>query len=340
MPTLDIFKGDAFSAVSMTEAVEKIPFKPNFLGSIPGLFVPRPVRTESVAVEERDGTLGVIQTSQRGAPLKQRATEKRKIRDFRTVRIAEGDRVTAAEVQNIRAFGQESELMQVQDEVTRRLSGPTGLRAKVELTHERHRLGAVQGIVLDADDTVIYNWFDEFNIAAPNAVDFVLQTATTNVRGKCTQVVRAVRRGLKMGDGIPVPVIGLAGDTFWDKLVDHDRVRDTYLNQQEAKELRKDAAFQTFDFGGITFVNYRGTDDGSTIAVPAAECKFFPAVPGAFEVAYSPAETFDFVNTPGKDVYSMIIPDKDRNSFVDIEVYSYPLFICKRPGALQKATTG
>lgn len=321
--------------VSMTEAVDQVPYLPSYLGSIPNLFVPRPVRTETVMVEERSGVLSVIQTSERGAPLEQRSTEKRKVRDFRTVRIAKGDTLWASEIQNIRAFGQESELMQVQDEVMRRLGGPTGLRADVELTHEAHRLGAVQGIVTDADGSVLFNWFDEFGIAQPAEVNFALTTATTDVRGKCTAVKRAVLRGMQMGQQAQVNVVGLAGDDFWDKLIAHDDVRDTYKYQQEASDLRKDATFETLQFGGITFTNYRGTDDTSTVAVPASKCKFFPTTPGLFEVAWSPAESFDYVNTPGQPVYSMVIPDDKRNMYVDIEVYSYPLFICKRPGALQ-----
>ena len=134
-----------------------------------------------------------------------------------------------------------------------------------------------------------------------------------------------------------ITIVGLASDEFWDDLIAHKSVRETWLNQQEAADLRKDATFETLNFGGITFVNYRGTDDNSTVAVPANKCKFFPAVPGIFEVAYSPAETFDYVNTPGQPVYAMTIPDKDRNAWVKIEVYSYPLFICKRPGALMRA---
>jgi hypothetical protein len=50
-----------------------------------------------------------------------------------------------------------------------------------------------------------------------------------------------------------------------------------------------------------------------------------------FRVAQSPAETFDFVNTPGPGVYAMTTPDRDRNAFVRIELYTYPLYICTRP---------
>jgi hypothetical protein len=42
------------------------------------------------------------------------------------------------------------------------------------------------------------------------------------------------------------------------------------------------------NYGGITFVNYRGTDDGTTVGVDTNKCKFFPAnAPGVFECAYS-----------------------------------------------------
>jgi hypothetical protein len=56
-----------------------------------------------------------------------------------------------------------------------------------------------------------------------------------------------------------------------------------------------------------------------------------------FEVAQSPAETFDFVNTPGQPSYAMLIPDRDRNAWIKPEVYSYPLHICTRPAMLQRA---
>ena len=196
MASMDIFQGDAFSMMEMTQAVDIVPFVPGFLGSFPNLFVPRPVRTTAVAVEERAGVLSVIQTSERGAPVEQRETEKRTLRYFETRRIAKQDVLQAHEIQNIRAFGQESELMQVQDEIARRLGGPTGLRAQVELTHEHMRLGAVQGIVLDADASTIHNWYTEFGVAQPAEIDFALGTEATDVRAKCSDVKRKTLRAL------------------------------------------------------------------------------------------------------------------------------------------------
>src|SRR5690606_36590585 len=97
-------------------------------------------------------------------------------------------------------------------------------------------------------------------------------------------------------------------------------------------------AWEQFTYGGITWVNYRGTDDNSTVAVGTDKAKFFPVgAPGVFQVYYSPGESFDFVNTPGLPIYAMQIPDRDRNAWVRTEVYSYPLFVCTRPKMLQSA---
>lgn len=340
MATMDIFKSDAFSMVQLTEAIQKVGFQPQRLGQL-GLFTPQPVRTESIAIEKREGTLRLIKSDERGAPLAQRTTEKRDIRNFRTVRLAKGDRITASEIQNIRAFGSETELMQVQGEVARRLAGPLGLVNDMELTWEHMRLGAVQGIVLDADGSVLNNWFDAWGVAQPAELDFDLDAASPApgaLRKKCDALVRSMLRSMRGLGGPGTTIHALVGDAFWDDLVNHPEVRETYLNYEAAAALREGTAFgQGFRFGGITWENYRGTDDNSTVAVGVDKAHFFPVnAPGLFQVAFSPAETFDYVNTPGLPMYSMTVPDNDRNMWVDIEVYSYPLFYCTRPEVLRR----
>lgn len=341
MASMDIFNSPHFSMMSLTAMLEKVPYQPRLVSSM-GLFVPDRIRTTAAAIEERDGVLNVIQTSQRGAALDQRVTEKRKIRYFETSRIAKGDTLYAHEIQNIRAAGSETELMGVQEEVARRLSGPSGLLREVELTWENQQLGAVQGIVLDADGSTINNWYTEFGISQAAEIDFDLDNAAPAsgaVRKKCSQVVRQMMKAAKGAwiEGSTF-VQALCGDNFWDDLTAHSEVRQTYLNTQQAADLREGLAYETFRYGGIQWTNYRGTDDGSTVSIGTDQAKFFPrGAPGAFRAAWAPAETFDFVNTPGKDLYAMIVRDRDRNAWVKPEVYSYPLFICTRPGMLQRA---
>ena len=247
-------------------------------------------------------------------------------------------------MQNIRAFGTTSELQAVQNEVAEIMNGKTGLRAAVELTHEHMRLGAVQGKVMDADGSQLYDWFEQFGIARPAILNFDFATATADegkVRVKCNEVIRAMMRG-SHGAWLPgqTYAVGLCGDNFFDDLTSNAETRSTYLNQQEATDLRNEVgqAFGSFRYGNILFINYRGTDDKSLVAVDNDECQFFPVgAPDAFKAGFSPAEFLPFVNTPGQDVYAMVVPDLARQAYVRPEVYSYPLFMCTRPGMLQRA---
>jgi Phage major capsid protein E len=340
MVSLDVFNQDPFQTIQMTTAIEKVPFLPSALGDLK-IFTPTPIRTKALMVEERDGVLSLIQTSARGTPpARERTTEQRKVRYFEVPRIAEGDTVYANELEAIREFGTESELMQVQTEVARRLAGPTGIMRNVEYTWENMRLAAIQGELLDADGSTLYNWYTEFGITPPAAFAFNLAANTEfSLRPICNQVVRAVARNSK-GAFTPVSqVYALCGDTFWDEFTNHQDVVRTYYNWQAAAELRKGQAFEAMYYGGIYWFNYRGSDDATTIAINTDQAKFFPVnAPGLFEVAWAPADRMEFINTLGKPMYVYPIMDRDRNQWWRQEVYSFPLFICKRPEVLQSGT--
>jgi hypothetical protein len=229
--------------------------------------------------------------------------------------------------------------MQLQTEIARRQAK---LRGDLELTWEFHRLGAVQGKVLDADGTsVIIDWEAELNQAIPAEVDFDLDNASPAsgaVRKKCNAVKRSMIAALKGIGGNNVGICALVGDAFWDDLTSHPEVEKTFLATQQAQDLRNGfgTAWSMFKYGEITWINYRGSDDNA-VSVGTDKAKFFPVGAGIFQVAQSPGESFEYVNTPGLPVYSGIVIDKDRNTWADVEVFSYPLFVCTMPSALFKA---
>lgn len=340
MAHMDIFKDDAFSAVELTTALNKVPFKPQALAQM-GIFTPKPIRLLDASFEKKDGKLTLVSTSERGSPLEQAEGTRRDIRAVRTHRVAKGDKLRADEIQGVRAFGSETELEQMQAEVMARM---ISLRDDIELTHENMRLGAINGLVIDADGTTVLNdWFDFWGIAQPAEIDFDLDNANPAsgaVKKLCNQVIRAMAKAGK-GAFTPGTRIGaLCGDAFYDDLTTHKEIVATYLNQQAANELRGDAhaqPYESFRYGNITWINYRGTDDG-TVGVSTDKCRFFPiGAKDVFQHVMSPGESFDFVNTPGQPHYSIIVPDRDRNQFVQIEDYSYPLFACTRPEMLLRA---
>ncbi len=341
MSIFDIFNNDAFSLASMLDTVDSMDYKPNGLGAM-GIFTPRPVRTETVAIESRDGVLGLIQTTQRGSPIEQATQGKRKIRDFRTSRIAKGDRITASELSFVRGHGEEQQVVMLQQELARRLDGPDGLMSDIELTMEHMRLGAIQGIVNDADGSEIYNWFNEFGVTPATEIAFSLSTlGEGDFRGECNKVARAMKRAAKGAWSASARIHALCGDNFWDELTGLAEVRQTYLNRGDSKYVQGGGAFESFVYGGIVWENYQGTDDNSTVAIGTDNVKFFPTnAPGAFLEVFSPGEQFEHIGELGQRAYPLIVRDVQRDAYVDLEAYSYPLLVCTRPAMLQSGKRG
>jgi hypothetical protein len=342
--TMDVFNQDAFSAQNLTAGVDKEGFTPTFLRTLPGLFVPPPLgqpMSKNIMIETRLNAPALIQTSQRSSPPAEGRTDEktRDVRPFTIPRIAKAKRLMATEIAGIRAFGSITE-MQSMEMMVQRLQYL--MQNDIALTWENMMLGAVQGVTTDADGTTIYDWTaaTAFNQAIPNEVTWTLSNTTDDgsTRAACATAVRSITRALKGLGGNNIRIQALCSDSFWDKLIASKEVRATYLNYTAAASLREDSAWENFTYGGINFTNYRGTDDNSTVAIADKKCKIFPVNAGIFQMAYAPAdERFEFVNTPGQESYSWIVPDLLRNMYADIEMYSYPLAICTMPSALYKA---
>jgi len=331
MLTMDVFKQDAFSAISLTEAVRKSQTIPGLIGSL-GLFTPKPVRTRTVAVEVKGNTLNIIQTSEPGAPRTRRANNKGDIRDLRVRRIEEASTITAESLQGIRAFGSETELKTLQKEVAERQQDVID---DLSATVERLRLSCINGVLLDADDTTIYDYYATFGFAQPAEIDFNWSARTGAKKFIANNVTRPIIRALGGFAPPGMRILALCGDDFFDDLQENGEYRDTFKNTEKASELLKDTAFQSVDAWGVTWVNYRGTDDNSKVAVAVDKVKFVPVgVRNLFQEAFAPAPTFGFVNTMGQEWYSRIVTDKDRDEWADIEIESHRLPICTRPEAL------
>lgn len=339
MVSMDIFNNDAFSLFNMTAAVEKMPFVPTFLGNL-GLFGDddgEGVETNIVGIEQKGTTLQLIPTSPRGTEPPMASTDKRSLRNFNIPRIAKGDQLFAAEIQGIRAFGTESELETVVQKVVQKQKK---LLTEAALTLEYHRLGAIQGKLLDSDGvTVLYDFFSEFGISEPTEIDFDLDNASPASGALSLKIAAAKRAAIRALGASYVPgvtrFLWLCGDTFFDQFKVHPEVRETYKNWEAAAALRDASVFSTFRFGEMDWHNYQGTDDNSTVAIGSTKARLVvQGVPGLYRRYNGPGETFETVNTIGRAIYSMLVRDDKRNMWVQPEVYLYPLHICTRPEVL------
>jgi len=331
---LDIFKGDAFSVLSLTDRVNKFPFIPQRAGQVID-WSEESVATTVIAIEELGGVLSIVNPSARGGPGTSMAKDKRKLRNLTIPHYQIDDGVYAEEVQGIRAFGQESQLETVQGVVDARMQ--RHVQMSLDPTMEFMRMGALRGIILNGDASTLYNLFTEFNVAQPTEVAFNLTVSASGVvRQLCTAVIRTITAA--MGSQPFMGVHAFCSDTFWDELIANAEVRATYLQQQEASQLRQGVTYSTLNFGGILFENYRGS--GATPFVIADKAHFFPVgSPGLWKTVYAPADYIETVNTLGIPRYAKQFP-MPNDKGINLEVQMNPLSYCVRPATLVQGRKG
>uniref|UniRef100_UPI0018647B3E major capsid protein n=1 Tax=Bartonella bovis TaxID=155194 RepID=UPI0018647B3E len=180
---MDFFNHDAFSRITMTKALENYEFKPGLVGSF-NLF--EEVKTTRRVVNIERSKLSLIPTSERGAPLIEADRDRRNIRYIETTRIAKGDTIKSEEIKDRQEFGTEDQLETVMKFIAKRQKK---LIEEIELIWENMQLGAIQGVVLDADGSMIIDWYKEWGIEQPKAIDFKLDDDTTDVANMVDQVV-------------------------------------------------------------------------------------------------------------------------------------------------------
>lgn len=320
---MGIFDSDIFTMASLTAAINEVEYEPSQIGDM-GLFEAEGISTTSLLIEKDGDTLALVENKPRGAPGTVVGGDKRTGVSFQTAHLPTTASINADSVQNVRTFGSEDQLQAVQTVVNRRLAK---MARRLDLTHEYHRLGAIKGQVLDSDaTTVIYDLYQAFGVTQ-QTVAMNLNTATTKVKGKAGEIKTKIEEALGGLSYSGVRV--LCGSSFWDKLVNHDKVEEAYERWEAGRFLRDDP-HEAFMFGGIFWERYRG---GGTVKVAATQAHAFPTgVMDLFISRFAPADYMSTVNTLGLPFYSSSEPLKHGKG-VELEAQSNPAHLCTRPQA-------
>jgi hypothetical protein len=324
------FNNPAFSTASLTAAINIIPNRYGRLEQL-GLFTPRPIVGRHAIVEEMHGVLNLLPTLPPGAPGTVGTQGKRKARSFIVPHIPHDDVVLPEEVQGVRAFGSETATETIASIMARKLET---MRNKHAITLEHLRMGALKGQILDADGSVIYDLFAEFQVTQ-TIINFQLNAGATKVKVKCNEVLRTIEKSL-MGE-VATGVRVLCSSAFFDALTSHDNVEKAFAFYQQGAALVNDTR-NGFRFGGLVFEEYVGfaTDAAGHVRqfIPDGEAIAFPeGTMDTFATYFAPADFNETVNTPGLPLYAKQEPRKfDRGT--DLHTQSNPLPICHRPGVL------
>lgn len=333
---LNPFETDAFNMVSLTKAINILPNQYGRLNQI-NLMPGKGVNTRSIVVEEKNGILNLLSTEPVGSPGQMNKIGKRKVRTFVIPHIPLDDVILPDEYQGVRAFGSENAMDGLASVFNDHLQT---MRNKHAITLEHLRMGALKGVVLDADGTtVLYNWYTEFEIT-PKTQDFEFSTSTTDIPKVCRDVKRHIEDNL-LGE-VMTGIHCLCSEQFFDGLVSHDSVKEAYLNYSEAAQRIGEDNRSGFKFQGITFEEYRGraSDADGTVHkfIEDSKCHFFPVgTMSTFQTVFAPADFTETANTMGQELYAKQEPRK-FNRGVDLHSQTNPLPICYRPGVLVEGT--
>lgn len=336
MPALDIFNDDAFSVQSLTKAINETPYQPMLIGEL-GLFSEEGVTTTAVSIEKKGTTLSLVSSAQRGAPGAPVGNDKRTLIPINTVHLPQRGSVIADEVQNMRAFGGESELESVQTLVNNKLAK---MRRNLDVTIEWQRIGAIKGQVLDADgSTVLLDLNTAFGTSAQTK-DMVLDNDATKVKQKIVEAQRLSETAL--GGLMHRGFIALCGVSFFDSLVGHPMVEKAYDRWLDGAFLRdiqrsQQSGSPGFQFCGVSWHEYKGAVSGQTF-VGDTDAYLIPlGVPDLFVTHYAPADYMETVNTNGLPYYAKQEMMR-MNKGVELEAQSNPISICTRPPVIIKLT--
>jgi len=327
---VDPFK-DGFTLAELTAAINILP---NMYGRVNelGLFGFRGQNTNTVTIEMQNGVLTLVPTTPWGGVAPKNKSGKRNVRTFSIPHTSLEDVVLAADVIGVRQFGTENQFETVALKVNEKLQT---MKNKFDQTLEWRKMGALKGIVLDADGTtVLYNYFTEFGVT-PKVVNFALATAGTEIREKCMEIVRHIEDNAQ-GETFQ-RVHGLVSQEFFDGIIKHPKVKEAYANYAEAANKFGGDLRKGFTFGGITFEEYRGIVDGKRF-IAAGEAHFFPVgTSETFADFGAPADFGETVNTIAQPFYARQ-QNKDFNRGVDIHVQANHLPLVTRPALIVKGT--
>ncbi|WP_252513657.1 major capsid protein [Xanthomonas arboricola] len=323
----ELVNSGVLSAPALSATINNLPATPTRISEM-GLFKEEGlVGTDIVPIGIKGDELVLVPNVPRGAPAQPKAVKPGNVRMFQTGHLPQRSTIMADTL--LRAF---NPLDPNQDALTAVVANHQRKhRRDNDYTIEYQRMGALKGKVLDADGSVIWDFYDEFDVQQI-VMDMKFGTAATKVR----QVVVALKRTIeKELGGLPYSGIHVfTGADFFDGLTNHPSTEKAYERYQDGAALRDDERTD-FRLAGVTFEELSGSF-GPEAAIKPDEAYAFPlGVPDQFLTRFAPADYLEAVQGVGLPYYTKAEPLR-MNKGIDLESQSNPLNINTRPRTVIK----
>lgn len=263
------------------------------------LFTPHYLKTTTVSLDRVDEGIADFEARRRGGPRNYIGSERATNRQLEVPFFPLDRQINAADIQNFRAYGTESETKTVQqemDRIMRRLR-----RYHTRLT-EKAMFAAVMGFShAPSDPRCQYNYYDIWGVTQATAnIDF------TDYNIDPMDVIEAQARGhiidVAGDDGDNYEIIVLASRRWFTGLINHPLVAGAYANYPSTQEILRrrlggNANNRIFEHKNILFI------EDISGNIPAGQAFIMPRGFEMFDIWYSPADDIDDANTVAKEIY-------------------------------------
>lgn len=236
------------------------------------------------------------------------------------------------------------------------------MRSDFDQTREFMKINAIKGITIDPDGNVLADMFAEFGLTRTTyQFDFDLDNAAADVDGTISALKRFIAKNAKTGGRIG-RIECLVSPEFFDKLVNHPKLREAYLHysaESKSDTVRADLAtfeawgvVDTFIHKGLLFMSYdaefnRDKGDGTIEVVrglgntgsaisalndPQVDIgyTFVSGMRGAYRGYFGPANTLTGANVMGQEVFAYQYRDP-KDKYHELELESSPLYVLMKP---------
>jgi hypothetical protein len=329
---------NGFELSDWTSELQIIPNTWGLVNSL-GIFQDEGITTSTVVLESREGSLGLLQDTVRGARVQVNKDDLSKIRSFAVPYFTDDDYLTPLDLQGKRMYGTAAQPDNEAAAIARKLQR---IRQNHAITQEFARCQAITaGTVYAPNGTVSTDFYTEFGVTR-KVVGFDLNTATAEVIGKSEQVIAHIQDNVQNGSVVN-DVMVLCSPEFFAALISHASVKEAYKyytsngNQEPLRQRLGAGLYRTFVHGGLSFIEYRGSYNGTKL-IPANEAYAIPVgVMDMFKTFYSPANKFGFENTIGVPGYVFTYRDP-KGEKIEIESEIAFMNLINRPQAVVRCT--
>ena len=321
---------NAFEIVDYTQDLVSIPNQWNLVNQL-GIFSNEGVSQHTITFETSNGTIGMISDQVRGARAQMNQDENRALRSFAVPHFPMDDAVKPQDIQGKRAFGSTDAAETEAAVIARKM---LRIRRSYAALLETSRVYALTtGGIYAPNGTVVGNMYTEFSVTRKE-VDFVLGTSTTEQTAKIEEAIAHSQDQIMSGESL-TGFIALCSPQFFAKLIAHATVKEAYKyyasTQSPLRERLGTGVERTFVHGGVTFIEYRGTNPAGAQYITSGDAVLLPTgTSDTFKTYFGPGNKFEYINTIGEEVYMNVYRDM-KGSEITIETESNMLSMIRRP---------